>query len=156
SSNQFEAQLGKVDTHTNNAVFIHIAHTQEGCTCSGNTVVSTQLRFAVSLAKSVAYAHYFTGRFHFWPKDRVNCREFIEREYRFFHAEIGWSNFLGETLLCQRSARLAARRPFGEGHTNALGHKTHSARCAWIYFDYINLAILIGKLGIHQTNNAQF
>ena len=44
-------------------------------------------------------AHHFTGRTHFWSKDRINARELIEWKYCFLDRKIWRLHFRRNTLL---------------------------------------------------------
>src|SRR5690606_42144051 len=89
---------------------VHIAHADKDGSAGCYTVVRTQLGLAVGFAEGIADTHDFTGRFHLWAEDRVNRREFVEGEYRYFHAVIIRDDLFGEALVCQRNTRLTTRR----------------------------------------------
>ena len=50
------------------------------------------------VGKGRAGSHNLTRRLHFWAKNGVNTREFIKRQYCFFHAVVVGNNFCSESL----------------------------------------------------------
>ena len=149
---QFETELVQLAGHLHGARLIHFPHRNKRCTSARNTLAGTQRRLTISLCKGSANTHDFTGRLHFRAEDWIHLLKLGKREDGFFDVEIGRHDFPGKVLLRQTFASHATGSDLGQRHTDALGHKGYSTRCAWINLQHVDLTILHCKLHIHQTD----
>ena len=94
------------------------------------------VRLRERFGEAVAHAHHFAGRFHFRAENRIRAGKLVEREHRFFDADVVRDDLAGEALRFERRSGHAARRNFRQRNADALRHERHGARRARIHFEH--------------------
>jgi len=83
----------------------------------GSARARGELAFHEGLAKGGAYAHHFASGLHFWPQQRIDPGELVERKHRFLGAVVRRHDLFADALLgqglpaMQRAATLARGTP---------------------------------------------
>ncbi len=100
-------------------------------------------------------AQHFPCGTHFRPEHRVDLREHIEREHRFFDPE------MRNVMMFQiEVSELLAKHNFGgnarHGNPAYLGNQRHGTRCAWVGFEHVDHILADRILNIHQPHHAHF
>ena len=133
-----------------------LGHTDENRSFVRQRGTGTQLRLGERFAKRLADTHYFAGRTHFRPQDRVDAGELVKRENRRFHTVLGHrKNALGQVVVAQLLANHQADCNLRQRIAGRLTHVRHGPRGSRIDFDHIDLVFVNRVLNVHQTPDIQ-
>ena len=155
-SGEFEAQRRELPAQGRDERPIRRFHAHKSLAAPREHFARREGRLGERLREGVADAHHLAGGLHFRTEYGVDPRELDEREDRLFHADVVRNRFMREALLFQCHASHATRRDLGERRADALGNERHRAGGTGIDFDDVHVAILHGKLHVHQADDAEF
>ena len=99
-------------------------------------------------------AHDLAGRTHLRTKHGVDAGEAREREDGFLHADVVELLFL-QLEIGELFARHDARGNLRDRRADHLRHERHRTRGARIDFQHVDIAVLDGKLHVHQADDVE-
>ena len=154
----FKAKLIEASCNVNYLCLISVINRNQHAAGSGQLGLCRFFCLEECITKVCRQSKNLTGGTHFRSEYRVNLREHIEGEYRFFYTVV--SEFLFFQL---RHRALASGIRQGNdircnlNHVDAadLGYKRNGSGCTGICLDDKYLAVLNRILHIHQANNMQ-
>ena len=150
-----EAHFGKAAGEGNRRALVRFLDGDEGSAGFRQLHPGAKLGFQEGALKRNIKAHDFPGGFHLRAQDHIHIGEAVEGEDRFLHRDMPIDGVIIQFEFGKPGAGHDPRADLGDFHPGRLGHEGHGARCARIYFQHIDFAILHRVLHIHQPLHFQ-